>query len=94
MTADELAHLRPTGETWFLDSDGNVSGHGRHVAEVHGTLRDAALIEAAPELADMVRRLLAAARCGYDPAVTLREYGGQADALLRRVTYTTTDPGA
>lgn len=44
------------------------------------------LMAAAPELLDTCRKLLAAAKCGYDPEVTLSEYGAMAEAAIAKAT--------
>ena len=54
--------------------------------EVPKAIDRARLIAASPDLLDALRNMLAAAKCGYDPAVALREYGAAAEAAVRRAT--------
>lgn len=43
---------------------------------------NAALIKSAPALLAALEKFVAAAKCGYDPAVALEQYGAMAEAAL------------
>ena len=45
---------------------------------------NASLIAAAPELLEALKKMLAAAKCHYDPAVALSEYGALAEVAIAR----------
>lgn len=50
------------------------------------TRANARLIAAAPRLLEVFEKLFAAAHCGYDPLVVLREFGEEAREVYREAT--------